>query len=73
MEASQYLDLTQLHGLKSMYKQCINNWNTLTNIQKDIDLAKLAKDKTYSSINLHDISRSKLKQLITDYFINSYN
>ena len=55
-----------------MYKQCINNWNTLTNIQKDIDLAKLAKDKTHSSINLH-ISRSKLKQLITDYFINSYN
>ena len=61
------------YGLKSMYKQCINNWNTLTNIQKDIDLAKLAKDKTHSSINLHDISRSKLKQLITDYFINSYN
>ena len=57
-----------------MYKQCINNWNTLiTNIQKDIDLVKLSEDKTYSSINLHDISRSKLNQLITDYYINSYN
>ena len=54
------------YGLNSIYNLCVVNWNLLS------DIAKLKFSKDNTSINLHTISRKKLKQLVTDYFIDSY-
>ena len=49
------------YGLKSIYKQCIDNWNQLIKLQK------------HNNIDVHLLSRDQLKKLITDYFIASYD
>lgn len=60
------------YGLNSIYKQCINAWNKFTNEQKLIDEAQKRLNKNYKLIDLHNISRNKVKQLISNYFIDSY-
>ena len=56
------------YGLNSIYKLCTDAWNRLINEQKRIE--KIQKD--HESIDLYNISRTKLKKLITDYFLDSY-
>ena len=60
------------YGLNSIYKQCIDAWNKFTYEQKRFDKIQKSQNKNYKLINLHNISRNKLKQLITNYFIDSY-
>ena len=60
------------YGLNSIYKLCIDAWNMFTKEQKKIDKIKKQSDKEHEAINLHNISRTKLKQLITEYFLDSY-
>ena len=60
------------YGLKSMYKLCVDAWNKITNEQKIIDKVQKKQDKKHKSIDLHNIPRNKLKQIITNYFSESY-
>ena len=48
---------TTKHGLKSLTRKCIDNWNSFSNLFKK---------------NLKDIPRFELKKIISDHFINSY-
>ena len=59
------------YGLKSIYKLCIDNWNSLTSEFKKIDINKL-NDTNHVALDLHNVTRSKLKQLITEFFLDSY-
>ena len=59
------------YGLKNIYKLCIDNWNTITKEFKHMDLLKSRTNQNHIPINLH-VTRSKLKQLITDFFLDSY-
>ena len=59
------------YGLKSIYKLCIDNWNSLTSEFKKIDMNKLNNDTNHVVIDLHNVTRSKLKQLITEFFLDS--
>ena len=59
------------YGLKSIYKLCVDNWNTMTKKFKEMDKAKFRTNQNIP-INLHNISRPKLKQLITNFFLESY-
>ena len=60
------------YGLNSIYKLCIDAWNKMTQEQKIIDRNKTKLNKEHKANNLHNISRNKLKYLITDYFLESY-
>ena len=60
------------YGLKSMYKLCVDAWNKITNDQKIIDKAQKKHDKKHTPIDLHNIPRKKLKQIITNNFFESY-
>ena len=60
------------YGINSIYKLCNIDWNKITKEQKKIDDDKTKLNKDHIPTNLHNISRSKLKQLITDYFLDSY-
>ena len=54
------------YGLNSIYKHCIDSWNYIANEFKDI------KDDDNVPIDLHKISRSKLKLLVTEYLMKTY-
>ena len=60
------------YGLKKIYKLCIDNWNTITKEFKKIDIVKLRVNQNHTPVNLHNVTRSKLKQLITNFFLDSY-
>ena len=49
---------TTRYGLKSIYRKSIENWNYFT--------------KHFKDINVSDLSRKKLKKIITDHFLDSY-
>ena len=57
------------YGINSIYKLCNIDWNKITKEQKKIDDDKTKHNKDHIPTNLYNISRSKLKQLITDYFL----
>ena len=54
------------YGLNSVYKKCIDSWNTISNMLKEL------KDEDDNRVDLHKISRNKLKHLITENFLTSY-
>ena len=54
------------YGQNSIYKHCIDSWNSITNEFKDF------KDNDKVPIDLHKMSRSKLKSIVTEYFLQSY-
>jgi len=60
------------YGLKSIHKLCIDAWNKMISEQKLIDINKKILDKNHKAIDLHKVSRIKLKQLISNYFFDSY-
>ena len=60
------------YGLKSIYNLCINSWNKFISIQKNNDEIILKNDKQHTPTNLYNITRSKLKILITKFFLDSY-
>ena len=61
------------YGLKSIYKLCVDNWNSITRELKEMDKDKFKSNQNAVPINLHNVSRPKLKRLITDFFLESYS
>ena len=56
------------YGLNSIYNLCIKSWNELMRVQKDI----IRENSQHMPVNLHGISRSNLKKLITKYLLDTY-
>ena len=66
------------YGLKSIYRKCIDSWNLMTlKLREDFERKESVKGEPgrskLISFDLQEFSRSKLKKLITDYFISLYN
>ena len=59
------------YGLKSIYKTCINSWNSITN-----EINKLEKVKSKNKDNEIDLykmfTRNKLRTTINKHFLSSY-
>ena len=55
-----------------LYTNYVTSIGTKLLKNKKIDDDKTKLNKDHIPTNLHNISRSKLKQLITDYFLDSY-
>ena len=55
---------TTTYGLKSIYNQCVESWNNIT--------ISLKKEDNQLPPNLYNMNRNKVKQRITDLFLNSY-
>ena len=60
------------YGLKSINRLCIDSWNNITKAQKIIDEVKIKADNEQAPIDLYNISKSKLKKILNDYFLDSY-
>ena len=61
------------YGLHSMFKLCSDAWNDFSSKQKAIDLAKTKADKDHKPTDLHSLSRSQLKNVISSYILDSYH
>ena len=61
----QYNSVT--YGIKCIYNQCIDSWNSITHKLKDL------KDDNDLPINLHSISRGQLKGIISKYCLAEYD
>ena len=61
----QYNSVT--YGHKCIYKLCIDSWNSITYILRDL------KDDNDLPIDLHSISRGQLKEKITKYLLDEYS
>ena len=60
------------YGLNSIYNICIKAWNKLINEQKICDKIKTKLDKDHKHIDIYNVTRKKLKQLITNDFLENY-
>ena len=61
---------TTTYGLKSIYNLCIEAWNKMLNEQKSLDNS--LRNHNHDAIDMYNIPRTKLKAIITNYFLNSY-
>ena len=57
-------------GDKSIYRNCIDSWNTFTSEINKLERAKAKNDNI--TIDLLSFSKNKLKKLIIENFLNSY-
>ena len=62
---------TTTYGIKSIYNQCVESWNDMTRSFKVATANTSIEGK--QTIDLHNVTRNNLKQIITDFFINSYS
>ena len=60
------------YGINSIYNQCVESWNKMIKAQKVIDERKMLVNNNHVYLDLHNVSRNKLKQTITEYVLESY-
>ena len=60
------------YGLKSIYKSCINSWNSLTQQINLIHQATHRNKLKSPDIDLKSYSRGNLKTIISKHFISAY-